>query len=244
VVGAVAAAIALSSGGGSSKPSTSAAQGQPFVSSPQPVPTNRVTATGTARLQLVGNTATVTVDTNGLLNGSAHAMHIHAGASGICPPASAARDHNGHFTINTGDGLKFYGPPQASLTTSGDTSVHSIIDFPRFPSVGDIRYSRSIQLTPELAGEVRAGNAVLVVHGIDYNGNGIYDNVLGTSDLSKRLPAEATAPALCGPLFSTQTASTGSGAPTYEASLVPQTPTPGDDQTIWLLCHLAGVSAD
>ena len=38
-------------------------------------------------------------------------MHIHAGAKGECPPASAARPHNGHLTISTTDGINYYGPP-------------------------------------------------------------------------------------------------------------------------------------
>src|SRR6202035_4755642 len=172
-------------------------RGRPFAPPPQPVPTTRVTGSGTGSLQLVGDTVTVSVDTNGLLNGSPHAMHIHAGGAGVCPQAPAARPHNGHLSINTGDGLKFYGPPAASLTTSGDTSVQSIVAFPRYPSTGNIRYTRTFSVAPTLVREIRAGNAVLVVHGIDYNGNGVYDNVLGTSDLSKALPAEATAPALC-----------------------------------------------
>jgi hypothetical protein len=236
VAGGVAAAVALSSGGGGSSASKNAPAGLPFASSAQPVPTNRVTGSGTGNLQLVGDTVTVSVNTNGLLNGSAHAMHIHAGGTGVCPTAAAARPHNGHLSINTGDGLNFYGPPAASLTTSGDTSTKSIIDFPRFPSVGNIRYSRTFSVTPTLAREIQRGNAVLVVHGIDYNDNGIYDNVLGTSDLSKALPAEGTAPALCGPLFSTKTASEGT---TYEASLAPTVPTPADDPRAGLLCHLS-----
>ncbi len=210
------------------------------------MPTNHVTGSGTARVQLAGDTVTVTVDTQGLLNGSAHAMHIHAGAQGICPPASAARLHNGHYSINTGDGLRYYGPPQVSLTKSGDTSTRSIVDFPRFPAVGDIRYRRTFTIPATLAGEIRAGNAVLVVHGIDYNDNGIYDGVLGVSDLNKSLPAEATAPALCGPLFSTQTAARGTaagsgGSTTYVAVLRPYIPATVPAPAFWLLCHLEGV---
>jgi hypothetical protein len=149
-------------------------------------------------------------------------MHIHAGAQGICPPASAARQHDGHYSINTGDGLRYFGAPQASLTEKGDTSTKSIVDFPRYSSVGDIRYRRTFVIPTSLADEIRTGDAVLVIHGIDYNHNGIYDGVLGVSDLDKSLPAEATAPALCGPLFSTQTASTASrGTTTYVVSLHP-----------------------
>ena len=47
---------------------------------------------------------------------------------------------------------------------------------------------------------MRRHNAVIVIHGIDYNGNGIYDNVLDRSDLNAALTGESTAPALCGPL--------------------------------------------
>jgi hypothetical protein len=142
----------------------------------------------------------VTIDTNGLLNGAPHAMHIHAAGRGICPPASAARLHNGHLAISTTNGIIFYGPPAVALTSVGDTSPRSIIDFTRYPTVGNIRYTRTITLSPTVAGEIRRHNAVIVVHGIDYNGNGIYDNVLDRSDLSNALTGESTAPALCGPL--------------------------------------------
>ncbi len=237
LAGVIAAVVVIATGGSSNKSSTLA--GEPFGSSARPVPTNRVDGSGTGRLVLSGDVVTVTVDTQGLLNGSAHAMHIHAGAQGICPPASAARLHNGHLSINTGDGLKFYGDPQASLTTTGDTSTGSIVAFPRYPAAGDIRYKRTFSIPTELAQEIRSGDAVLVIHGIDYNHNGIYDGVLGTSDLSKSLPAEATAPALCGPLFSTQNAPTASrGTTTYVVSLHPYVPPAST--AFWLLCHVVG----
>ena len=41
---------------------------------------------------------------------------------------------------------------------------------------------------------------MIIVHGVDYNDNGIYDNVLDRSDLKRSLPGESTAPALCGTL--------------------------------------------
>ena len=164
------------------------------------MPTNRVTGDGTATLHLNGDVASVTVDTNGLLNGQPHAMHIHAGGKGVCPPASAARLHNGHRSISTTNGIAFYGTPQVALTTSGDTSAKSIVAFSRYPHVGDIRYTRAVTVPPGVAAAIRAGNAVIVVHGIDYDHNGIYDNVLDRSDLDSSLPGESTAPALCGRL--------------------------------------------
>ena len=217
IVAVVAIVIAAGSGG-SSKP-----QGQPFGAAAQPVPTNHVTGSGNATVHLNGDVATVTIDTNGLLNGSPHAMHIHAGGQGLCPPASAARLHNGHLAISTTDGIKFYGPPQVSLTSTGDTTPKSIVDFARYPTVGAIRYTREITVPPGIASAIRAGNAVIVVHGIDYNHNGIYDDVLDRSELNHSLPGEATAPALCGPLVPTRTAAAGTGgliaATTYTVSL-------------------------
>ena len=77
------------------------------------MPTNRVTGDGSATVHLNGDVASVTVDTNGLLNGQPHAMHIHAGGKGLCPPASAARLHNGNRAISTTNGIPYYGPPQS-----------------------------------------------------------------------------------------------------------------------------------
>ena len=240
IVVVVVAVIALGSGG-SSKP-----QGQPFGAAAQPVPTNHVTGSGTANVRLNGDVAAVTIDTNGLLNGSPHAMHIHAGGKGVCPPASAARSHNGHLAISTTDGIKFYGPPQVSLTSSGDTSPKSIVDFARYPTVGAIKYTRDITVPPGIAAAIRAGNAVIVVHGIDYNDNGIYDDGLDRSELNHNLPGEATAPALCGPLVPTQTADIGttgrSGGPVYSVSLHrAQLPVATAGSGYVLLCHLLGI---
>ena len=240
IIVAVVVVIAVGSGG-SSKP-----QGQPFGAAAQPVPTNHVTGSGTANVRLNGDVASVTIDTNGLLNGSPHAMHIHAGGKGVCPPASAARLHDGHLAISTTDGIKFYGPPQVSLTSSGDTSRKSIVDFARYPTVGAIKYTREITVPPGIAAAIRAGNAVIVVHGIDYNDNGIYDDVLDRSELNHSLPGEATAPALCGPLAPTQTADAGAlgpaGGTVYTVSLhrtLLPVSTAGSGYV--LLCHLLGI---
>jgi hypothetical protein len=240
IVAVVAIVIAVGSGG-SSKP-----QGQPFGAAAQPVPSNRVTGSGTATVRLNGDAASVTVDTKGLLNGSPHAMHIHAGGRGVCPSASAARQHNGHLSISTTDGIKFYGPPQVSLTSAGDTSPKSIVDFSRYPTAGSIGYERAITVPPGIAGAIRAGNAVIVVHGIDYDHNGIYDDVLDRSELNRSLPGEATAPALCGPLVPSQTAASGtrgpSAATTYTVSLHRTLLPVATSGTSYVLrCHLLGI---
>jgi len=234
--------IVVTGGGGKAKPA-----GKPFNAALAPVPTNRVTGTGDGTVNLDGNKATVTVTAKGLLNGAPHAMHIHAGGRGECPPASAARLHNGHRSISTTDGIKFYGPPQVALTSTGDTSPKSIIDFSRYPHVGDINYTRTITIPQGDAEAIRAGNAAIIVHGIDYNHNGFYDNVLDRSELNNSLPGEATAPALCGRLVPTQTADVTRGGSvrttTYAFVLDHRiTASAAAGNEYLLLCHLLGIN--
>jgi hypothetical protein len=192
-----------------------------------------VTGSGNATVQLRGDTATITLNTNGLLAGSPHLAHIHGEGLGKCPTASSAHLHNGHLSVSTGDGIRLYGPTLTSFTEWGSTSgsVPNNIDMNRYPASGNIRYQRTMTLTRLAADLVRDGDAVIIVHGIDYNGNGRYDfESLGVSDLDRTLPGEATAPALCGtlrPLLGGQSA-TAQRATTYVASLAPDPaiPTP------------------
>jgi serine/threonine protein kinase len=228
LAGVVAAVIAITSGGSSSSSTT-----RGFAAAVRPVPTNRVNGMGSATVQLHGNVATVTVDTNGLLR-AAHLMHIHGG-TGNCPPASAAVVYNGHRFISASVGDKFYGPVVTSLTEDGDTSPALHLTSSLFPQVGNIRYERTFTLGPGVAQEIRNGLAVIVVHGIDYDGAGVYDGYLGPG-------VEATAPALCGPLFPVQTAAAprteGGNATTYTASLRLYGPTPSQQSLASLFwCH-------
>jgi len=232
----IAAVVVLS---GSSK---KASLGEPVAATLAPVPTNHVNGNGNATVRLKGNVATVTLHTTGLLT-APHAMHIHAGALGQCPPASAARLHNGNLAISTSNGGAFYGHPRASLTTRGDTSVASILAFSRYPATGDITYSRTFRLTPATARYVLRNNAVIVVHGIDYNGNGIYDGTLDRSELNHGVQGETTAPALCGPLVRSPSArgtaqkQGPAGTRVYTASLTIQAAAP-----VWL-CDLRAVTS-
>jgi tRNA A-37 threonylcarbamoyl transferase component Bud32 len=214
VVAAVAVAIVLASSG-SSKP-----KGTPFNTALGEVPTNNVTGSGTATLHLNGDMITVSLTTTNLDYGEqlGHAMHIHAGGKGICPPASAAVPHNGHLAIDTVDGIKFYGPAKVALTTSGDTSPASILTFARYPTGGNIRYSRTIRVSEEVATRLRENNAVVIVHGTDYDHKGAYTGVLERSELDKAYPATQTAPALCGTLVASK--KTRASATVYTAKLV------------------------
>jgi hypothetical protein len=108
-----------------------------------------------------------------------------------------------------------------SLNTTGDTTPASFLDVARFPvsQDGNFNYSRdNIEFTDvagtgypgpggtgtakQIADFIRDGEGVLVVHGLDYDGNGTYNfsDPEGASELYASLPAEATDPALCGVL--------------------------------------------
>jgi hypothetical protein len=228
LVGAVVGIVAGSSSGGSKKKTATTATtplvppGTPFATTLDPVPENMVTGNGSATLRLNGNVMTMTVDAQGLLNAAPHLMHIHAGGHGICPPASAAQLHNGHLSISTTAGIPYYGDVVVALTTTGDTTPASLLAFQRYPNTGTIHYQRQIPIPASVADLIRRENAVVIIHGIDYNHNGIYDNVLDRSELNNSLPGEMTAPALCGALKpqATTTADSGPhGALTLSASL-------------------------
>ena len=139
-----------------------------------------------------------------------------------------------------------------ALTTRGDTSSKSILAFKRFPHTGNISYTRTIRVSKVVAAEIRTNNAVIIVHGIDWNRNGIYDNsALDRSDLSRSLPGEITAPALCGSLVRQKPAATGSNTTTGQVGgsghgeqfAATFREIPDEPASAWV-CHIPGAADD
>jgi hypothetical protein len=159
---------------------------------------NNSNATGAARVTVEKNKVTVVVKVKGLLAKAPHAMHIHAGGMGKCPTMAA--NTNGDRILSTTEGHHAYGSIVTSLTTRGDTSPASGLAIDRFPATSTFTYKRTITVSASVAKQIHHNNAVIVVHGIDRNRNGVYDFKLGKSDLDPKLPLEATSPALCGAL--------------------------------------------
>jgi hypothetical protein len=167
------------------------------------LPLNSSGAVGHSEVKSRARWLKVEVDARGLTKGVPHAMHIHFGkeARHECP--NITDDANGDFRLTTLEGVPAYGPVAVSLTKRGDTSPASVLAVDRFPTApkGEVHYFRTTKTNKAVARAIRRGNAVVVVHGIDYNGNGTYDfDSAGASDLDSSLPAEATDPALCGRL--------------------------------------------
>jgi len=159
----------------------------------------------------------IEVHAYGLTPDAPHAQHIHYGNDALNECPTAALDANMDGRINTVEGVPAYGPVVVSLNTTGDTTPASFLDVTRFPvsDNGSYDYSRdNITFTrvagtgysggggtaKQIADSVREGEGVLVIHGVDYNGNGMYDFGAGASELDSSLPAEATDPAACGVL--------------------------------------------
>jgi hypothetical protein len=161
----------------------------------------------------------IEVHAEGLTPNAPHAQHIHYGEQALNECPSLALDANGDGRLNTVEGVPAYGPVVVSLNTTGDTTPASFLDVTRFPvsQDGSYEYSRDNILFTDVAGTgypgaegtgtakqiadaIRDGEGVLVIHGVDYDGNGTYNfsDPEGASELDPNLPAEATDPAACG----------------------------------------------
>ena len=185
-----------------------------------PVALNGVEGSGTAMVKVQGTMIHVTMAASGLLPDQPHAAHIHFGADARheCPAASDDAAADG--TINTTDGAPAYGPIVVSLTKSGGTDpVADALAVDRFDTApgGQLSYERgSIQVSEEVAQAIVAGQAVVVIHGVDHNDSGAYDGDV-MSELDPTLPTEATDPALCGVLRAAPAGGVATGAGTTAA---------------------------
>ena len=158
----------------------------------------------------------IKVRARGLTPDAPHAQHIHYGEQALNECPGMAQDANRDGRITTLEGVPAYGPVVVSLTTRDDTSPASVLAVDRFPVAEDGRidyrrshipftdvagtgYAGGVGTAAQIAEAVRAGEGVLVIHGVDYDGNGSYSlSPEGVSDLDPSLPAEATDPAVCG----------------------------------------------
>lgn len=166
-------------------------------------PLNNSGVTGGAAVHVNNRRLEVRVHARGLAKRLPHAQHIHFGAKARHECPTVFDDDNLDFRLNTAEGLPAYGPVRVSLTTRGDTSADSVLAVKRFPTAprGRVHYYREMRTGAKVARGIRRGNAVVVIHGVDYNHNGKYDfRSAGESELDPSLPAEATDPATCGRL--------------------------------------------
>jgi hypothetical protein len=158
---------------------------------------------GKAHVTVKGKKLDVSLHAYGLLRKAPHAVHIHYGEQALHECPTLRDDSNKDGRLATLEGVPKYGPVAVSLTTKGDTSPASALAVDRFKTApkGKLHYHRhGIKTSKSVAQGIRDGDAVVVVHGVDHNHNGVYDFSAGKSDLDPKLPAEATNPAACGVL--------------------------------------------
>jgi hypothetical protein len=167
-------------------------------------PLNNSGASGRTVVKFHGHRASVDIDARGLAKGLPHAQHIHFGADARHECPSVYDDTNNDHRLNVAEGLPAYGDIAASLTKTGPTDPGSALDLARFPTTprGVEHYRRDITFDDRAVRKaIKRGQGVVVIHGVDYNGNGEYDMAgAGPSELNAAVPAEITDPALCGVL--------------------------------------------
>ncbi|MGR2751881.1 hypothetical protein [Agromyces arachidis] len=171
---------------------------------PSDVPESR--ANGTTRVKALPNgKLQVIVEAWGLSPNLPHAMHLH-GVPGAatdlgCPGPAQAGDDG---VVSVLDGAPFYGGILTSLTSTGDVSPASALALDRFAvadASGYLYYERTFA---DMAGYADAGTVQVVVHGIDFDRNGMYafnpedPFASRSSSLGASIPLEATVPVLCG----------------------------------------------
>lgn len=157
---------------------------------------------GTSDVQVDERRLDMHLEASRLLRDMPHAMHIHFGARARHECPTVRDDHNADHRVNTVEGQPAYGPVKVSMTKRGPTGPGSTLAVNRFPTApnGEIHYDRQTTTKQYVARAIKRGDAVVVIHGIDYNQNRAYDFGAGKSDLDPALPAEATDPVACGVL--------------------------------------------
>jgi hypothetical protein len=171
-------------------------------------------ASGTVMITVSGDQATVTEHVTGLaatFNNAPypHVQHIHGGAKGVCPGMEA--DTSGDKVISTTEGGPSYGAIQTTLSKSGDVSPAAGTTLEVAPSGGSFDYNRSFELNADTMASLKAGTAVVVVHGLDPAT--LSPQAQGEkSELVPSLPLAATSPALCGTLKASQMSTVPSGS--------------------------------
>lgn len=153
-------------------------------------------ATGWAKIMVLPNgDVKVQVKASGLAPNLPHLMHLH---DVLGPDPSDCPSGMPDNAVTVADGLPTYGDVQVPLETQTANAN------------GRISYTEQFAADTQLANDVTktlgsiAGTAQVVVHGIDFDGNGEY--VLNPADpfasqessIVAGAPLELTAPVLCG----------------------------------------------
>ncbi|MDI3212285.1 CHRD domain-containing protein [Arthrobacter sp. AL12] len=177
---------------------------------------NGSAGSGTITLDVTGDQAHVVLKVSGMPATFMdapypHVQHIHGGAQGVCPAPSADKD--GDKVISTTEGAPSYGAIVTTLSTSGDTSPAAGLDLKVGGQGASYTVDRTFELNAETKAALKAGTAVVVVHGLDPATLSAAGQA-AKSDLAPTLPLAATSPALCGTLKAGQMKMPAGGADT------------------------------
>jgi hypothetical protein len=149
----------------------------------------------TSIMVLPNGNVKVQVEASGLAPNLPHLMHLHdvlAGGTSDCPTGTPGD------VVTVAGGLPNYGAIQLPLATQVADADGNIYFSAQFPA------STALATDPSLTLADIAGTAQVVVHGIDFDGNGMY--AINSADpfasqessIVPGAPLELTAPVLCG----------------------------------------------
>lgn len=150
-------------------------------------PLNDSGAGGQVTLLLRGDQLTVKLNVHGVTPSLPHLQHIHGfdgETDGVCPPPAADTNMDGF--IDVGEGAPFYGPVfKLTLSTTGAQEPLNLDIAPVANEDGSYTYRHTFTVDGDL---LDLSDETIVVHGLDINGNGMYDDDT----------LEASLPVLCG----------------------------------------------
>lgn len=205
--GVVAASVTLLTAVGSAaflSPVSAAPAKAPSIYKAKLSELNNSGARGVATIQVRGNQLTVIISGEGFTPNMPHLQHIHGAAKAANECPTIAADESGDGLVDVLEGAEYYGPVDATLSTSGPTdTLSAAIDVsvaPYADAEGDISYRRTITVNPLTAQNLTDFH--IVQHGVDIDGTGsLLDNPrisdLGVA-LGLQIPLEAALPATCG----------------------------------------------
>ncbi len=169
---------------------------------------------GTLTVTLKGDQATVKESWSGLaakfMDGPyPHVQHFHIEGKGQCPLPSADKNKDG--IVDTVEGQPAYGKIGTTISTKGATGADQGTNLKVAPGGSSLNLNRTFTMNPETVKSIKAGQAVVVVHGLGP------DKVSKTtlakkSNLVPSLPLIATTPALCGVVSAMPTGGPNTGA--------------------------------
>lgn len=196
-------------------PDVTSPAGQTFTAQLSPVNAGLLGSnpTGEARLEIRGDSITITVDVQGVPPGMAHLQHFHGfedGSAARCPGADA--DQNGDGVVDVVETAPMAGTTMVPFHAEPKNMEIAAESYPQADQQGSYSYRRTVALEElrsafreKFGGDLDLDRRVVFIHGVPDD-----MQLPGTAETKAGLPAHATLPIACGELRSSAGVTAGS----------------------------------